>query len=57
VILLNIGVDMKTTHKKALFLHQESREYRGLYRVRDFKKRAHRVERRAEKIKVKIGVE
>ena len=48
---------MKTTHKKALFLHQESREYRGLYRVRDFKKRAHRVERRAEKIKVKIGVE
>lgn len=40
---------MKTTNKKARFLHQESREYRGLRRVRDYKTRASRVERRAAK--------
>lgn len=40
---------MKTTHKKARFLHQESREYRGLRRVRDHKTRASRIERRAAK--------
>jgi hypothetical protein len=40
---------MKTTNKKARFLHQESREYRGLPRVRDYKTRASRIERRAVK--------
>lgn len=40
---------MKTTNKKARFLHQESREYRGLPRVRDYKTRASRVERRVTK--------
>lgn len=40
---------MKTTNKKARFLHQESREYRGLRRVRDYKTRASRVDRRATK--------
>lgn len=44
---------MKTIHKKARFLHQESREYRGLPRVRKFKTLAHRVERRAVRQHIK----
>jgi hypothetical protein len=40
---------MKTETKKARFLHQESREYRGLRRVQDYKTRANRVERHAAK--------
>lgn len=40
---------MKTLHKKARFLHDESREYRGLPRVRDYKTRANRIERRSAK--------
>jgi hypothetical protein len=46
---------MKTTNKKARFLHQESREYRGLHRVRDYKTRANRVERRAGKQQLKVA--
>lgn len=38
-----------TENKKALQLHQESREYRGLRRVKNLKTLAHRVERRAVK--------
>ena len=43
---------MKTETKKARFLHQESREYRGLPRVRGYKARANRVERRSLKQKL-----
>jgi len=46
---------MKTTIKKALFLHRESREYRGFYRVRDYKKRANRIERRALRQRFRMG--
>lgn len=44
---------MKTSNKKARFLHQESREYRGLPRVRDLKTRANRIERRTAKTALK----
>ncbi|MCA9643345.1 MAG: hypothetical protein KC492_21750 [Myxococcales bacterium] len=40
---------MKTMNKKARLLHGESREYRGLRRVRDYKTRANRIERRSAK--------
>ncbi len=40
---------MKTESKKARFLHQECREYRGQRRVQDLKTRANRVERRSAK--------
>lgn len=40
---------MNTEPKAARFLHQESREYRGLRRVRDYKTRANRIERRVAK--------
>ncbi len=43
---------MKYETKKARFLIEESREYRGLRRVADFKKRARRVERRTQKQQV-----
>lgn len=46
---------MKTTNKKARFLHQESREYRGLRRVRDYKARANRVERHVTKQHLRIN--
>lgn len=47
---------MKTTTKKARYLHQASREYRGLPRVRDYKTRASRVERRTAKQQLKLAV-
>jgi len=37
----------KTLTKKARFLHEKSREYRGQRKVADYKARANRVERRA----------
>lgn len=46
---------MKTETKRALFLHQESREYRRQPRVRGYKARANRVERRT--FKQKLGVD
>lgn len=46
---------MKTTSKKALFLHVESREYRGLRRVRNYKTLAHRIERRTSRAALKAA--
>jgi len=37
----------KTLTKKARFLHEKSRVYRGQRKVADYKTRANRVERRA----------
>lgn len=44
---------MKTTTKSANELHIESREYRGLRRVRTLKTLASRMERRAVKAALK----
>lgn len=38
-----------TSNKKARFLYEEAADYKGHRRVRDMKKRARRVERRASK--------
>lgn len=46
---------MKTKTKKARFLHDESRQYRGLYRVRVLKTLANRIERRTVRASVKRG--
>lgn len=44
-----------TEIKRARFLHQESREYRGLRRVQDYKTRASRVERRTTKQRLNVA--
>lgn len=44
-----------TANKKARFLYEEHREYRGQRRVRDLKVRARRVERRAAKQALKAN--
>ncbi len=44
---------MVYTSSKARHLIEESREYRGLYRVKTYKKRARRVERRHIKRELK----
>ena len=48
---------MKNNSKKARWLHDASREYRGAKRVADFKTRASRIERRINKIAVHKGIE
>lgn len=44
-----------TESRRARFLHQESREYRGLRHVQDYKTRASRAERRAAKQRLSVA--
>lgn len=40
---------MRSKTKRARFLHEEARSYKGHPRVRDFKKRARRIDRRTQR--------
>ena len=47
----------KTQIKKARFLHENSRAYRGQRKVADYKTRAHRIERRTSRQQLKSSAE
>lgn len=48
---------MGSETKKARFLSEESRSYRGARRVRDYKKRARRIDRRKQKQQIRVQPE